>query len=320
MICTRITQCVIALLIAAVCINPTLSLAAESSQVSDPIGEVVHIMGFVTAEMEGKETRKLELKSPVFIHEIIVTGRTGNVEIRFKDDTIYSQGTESTLSLDDYVFSENPSASKLLFTMGEGTFRFVTGQIVKQNPDAFALTTPMTSIGIRGTEPFAIVEPKRERIGVLEIASGHTVIVSSEQNAISMSERNLMTEIEFGRPLSPPAPVPAAVREKVIKAAPMTSQGEFGLFGSKKELQLKVDGFKNLLDFEKKQIGGLNVRPDYQQLRKIAVQERAFKNATNERDGKTKAEAGLGGGENTDNTGSEGEGGDTGSPAGSTGP
>jgi len=98
----------------------------------------------------------------------------------------------------------------------------------------------------------------------------------------------------------------------------MTSQGEFGLYGSKKELQLKADGFKNLLNFEKKQIGGLNVRPDYQQLRKIAVQERAFNNATNERDGKTKAEAGLGGGENTDTASSESEGGGASSPAGST--
>lgn len=318
MISMRITQCVMALLITAVCISPSLSMAAAPSQAPDPIGEVIHIMGFVSAQIPGMDARKLELKSPVFIHEVIVTGRTGNVEIRFKDDTIYSQGTESTLSMDDYVFSEDASSSKLLFKMGEGTFRFVTGQIVKQNPDAFALTTPMTSIGIRGTEPFAIVEPKRERIGVLEIASGHTVVVTSEINAMSMSEANLMTDIELGRPLSPPAPIPAAVREKVIKAAPMTSQGEFGLYGSKKELQLKADGFKNLLNFEKKQIGGLNVHPDYQQLRKIAVQERAFNNATNERDGKTKAEAGLGGGENTDTASSESEGGGASSPAGST--
>jgi len=298
MTCMRINLCIMALLITIACLAPIRLLAAESSSAPSSIGEVIHLMGFVSAEMPGREARKLELKSPVFTHEVIVTGRTGNVEIRFKDGTIYSQGAESSLSLDDYVFSQNVSASKLLFKMGQGTFRFVTGQIVKQNPDAFALTTPMTSIGIRGTEPFAVIEPQQEFIGVFAITPGHTVVVTSKINAISMSEANLMTKIKPGRPLSTPTSIPAEIREKIIKETPMTSLGEHGPYGPKPELERKAEGFEGLLNFEKRQIGGLDIRPDYLQLRRVSVLEAGLNNAENERDGRTQPETSLGGGEN----------------------
>nr|WP_319543494.1 FecR domain-containing protein [uncultured Pseudodesulfovibrio sp.] len=310
----KINLCIMVLLFSVVCLLPSQSLAAESSGHPFPIGEVIHIMGFVSAAPPGSEPRKLELKSPVFRNETIVTGKTGNVEIRFTDATVYSQGAESTLSLDDYIFSEDASISKLLFTMGKGTFRFVTGQIVKQNPEAFTLTTPMTSIGIRGTEPFAIIENQRESIGVFDIDTEHTVVVTSEINSVSMSEAGLMTIIEPGRPLSPPFPIPAEVRDKVIKVAPMTNLGEYGPYSSKSDLNLKVDGFESLLNAEKNQIGGLNIRPDYDQLRRIAVLERGLSNAESERDGKTQADTSLGGNENTGVSGGGVDGGPTGGP------
>src|SRR5690606_14287888 len=38
------------------------------------------------------------------------------------------------------------------FTMVEGVFSFVSGQISKSQPDAMVLKTPVATIGIRGTD------------------------------------------------------------------------------------------------------------------------------------------------------------------------
>lgn len=281
------------MLFTACLLHAGAAIAAESSTAA--IGEVIHLMGLVEAEKDDGTVRKLELSSPIFAMETIVTGRTGNVEIRFTDDTIYSQGTDSKITLDEYVYSDDASASSLAFKMTQGTFRFVTGKIVQQNPEAFALKTPLSTIGIRGTEPFAIIEQEEEQIGVIAMDPAHSVVVTSPRGTVVMPNAGLMTRVKPEESPTPPAPIPADVRESVLKSAPMTSQGEPGVYGSRTDLKKKVEGFENLLDREKEGIGGLKERPNYRQLRTISLQEKSLDNARDERDGKVDPSSSLGG-------------------------
>jgi len=285
------------------------ALANDPPPELDPIGEVIHIMGAVTAQLPDQEARKLELTSPVYEQDVITSGRTGNVEILFKDESVYSQGTDSSVSLDKFVYSDTPDSSTLLFNVGTGAMRYVTGKIVKQNPDAFALATPMATIGIRGTEVFATVSPDQEEIGVLTMDPTHSVTVTSERQSVTIPNAGLMTLVKPDRTMSPPSPIPAEVRESIIKEAPMTSQGEPGKYGNTKDLKQKSEGFKNLLNREKSEIGSLNIPPDYKMIRKISVQEKGLQNANNERDGKVDATTSLGGGNDTGDSesGSESE-------------
>ncbi len=67
------------------------------------IGVVTGVSGEAYAQT-ASGTRILEPGSPIFQGEELVTGGNGNVEVRFVDDTLISQGANSRIALDDYVY------------------------------------------------------------------------------------------------------------------------------------------------------------------------------------------------------------------------
>lgn len=285
-----------------VCLVPLGAHAAEE-KLPNAIGEVIYIMGTVEAHQPDGKIRKLDLGSQVIPQDQVVTWRESNVEIRFNDETVYAQAEESTISLDDFVYSDDPSMSNLLFKMGKGTFRFVTGEIVKQNPDAFKLETPLTQIGIRGTEPFAVISEENEKIGVIAIDPAHTVEIKSPKAMVSINKPGVMTDVASDGSLSTPAVTPAQLQKDVIQAAPMTSQGELGNVGEKTDLQKKVKAFQRNLAHEKSSLGGVKDKPDYGKLHNITKQKAGFDNAENERDGTGGAGAAQLGGSDSDGSG-----------------
>lgn len=276
----------ILLMILVICLVPLAAQAVEKEEeFPNAIGEVVYLMGSVKAQQPDGDTRTLDLGSQVIPLDVVTTGRESNVEIQFKDETIYSQGEMASISLDDYVYSSDPSMSKLLFKMGEGTFRFVTGEIVKQNPEAFELKTPLTTLGIRGTEPFAVVEKAAEKIGLIAIDPAHTVTVKTAKATVTMNKPGTMTDVASDGSMSTPAATPAQVQKNVIQSAPMTTQGELGSMGSKQDLQRKAKAFERNAKNKKKKIGGLGDKPSYGQMRNITQQKAGQKNAEGEHSG-----------------------------------
>ncbi len=237
------------------------------------IGEVIFLQGDVHAAQPDGEDRKLDLGSQVIPLDKIITKSSSNIEIRFNDETIYAQAENSTISLDDYIYSETPSNSKLLFKMGEGTFRFVTGEIVKQNPNAFELKTPLSTIGIRGTEPFAIVSKSMERVGVLDIDPTHTVEVVSQTTSVSINRAGLMTSISSDGSMTTPSPTPADTKKDVMNSAPMTSQGELGSVNNAIDHKNRISTFKDHVNRSKGELGDLSGTSNYGQLHKISLMQ-----------------------------------------------
>lgn len=132
-------------------------------------------------------TRQVEAGAEVYRGEELVTGAGSTAEIRFADDTLLSQGADSIISLDDYVYDEAASDAELLFKMSQGTFRLVTGKIAEQNPDRFQVGTPLATIGIRGTTIVSEIIPGGgQKIGVEEIHAGKALLVQSVTGEIRM--------------------------------------------------------------------------------------------------------------------------------------
>ena len=148
------------------------------------IGVVLAANGEVVLK-SASGVRVAESGTAVYRGEELVTGPGSNAEIRFQDDTLLSQGSDSSISLDDYVFDADESASELLFKMGQGTFRLVTGKIAEQNPERFKVGTPLATIGIRGTTTVHKILPGgEEKHGVEEIHSGKALLVQSVDGTI----------------------------------------------------------------------------------------------------------------------------------------
>ena len=278
--------------------------SGASALAASPIGQVVSMNGSVSAQMPEGEPRKLDLDSPVHAGEILTTGPASNVEVRLLDETILAQGPNSTITLDEYVFSTDPSASKLLFKMSTGTFRFLTGKIVEQNPEAFNLKTPLTQIGIRGTEPFALVAPT-ETIGLLTIDPSHTMELTTARGRRSMNQPGTSVSVGSDGSMSPTAKMSPAVQKSVMQAAPMTTQGEVGAKGKSEDLDRKVKAFKQNIAHTKGSLGGVSGPPDYGALHNIHMQTKGQEAAESQRDGTDGSISTSGGGGN-DSGGSSG--------------
>lgn len=114
---------------------------------AEPSGEAVGVKPQAAAQMSSA-TRTLVEGDDIFIGERIVTGKFGEVQIIFKDNTRLVVGPESALLIEDYLLREDGSAGKLAVNALNGTFRFITGNSAK---DRYVINTPTGTIGVRGT-------------------------------------------------------------------------------------------------------------------------------------------------------------------------
>lgn len=97
-------------------------------------------------------SRTLSEGNAVFKGDTVSTAKSSGGSIEFTDKTVLNVGEGSKISLDQYVYNADKGSGQVLFKMAQGTFRAVTGEIVKQNPESFKLQSPLATIGIRGTE------------------------------------------------------------------------------------------------------------------------------------------------------------------------
>jgi hypothetical protein len=120
------------------------------SVAQEAIGAVSRIQGQVSGT-SGGVTEALDLKSSVFLNEVVSTGEAARLEVTFSDGTQLTLGELAKLTLDTFVF--NPTAGSRTIKFGViGAFRFLSGQVAKLASSDVRVTTPVATIGIRGTE------------------------------------------------------------------------------------------------------------------------------------------------------------------------
>jgi hypothetical protein len=122
--------------------------AAEAQAADAPIAEVLTIVPGATVNRNG-QTLPLEKFSPLHLSDTVSTDATGRVKILFNDDSIVSVGSNTSLDLRD--FADSGASSVFNVRLLQGVARVITGRIVEQNPQGFAVSTPEGIIGIRGT-------------------------------------------------------------------------------------------------------------------------------------------------------------------------
>jgi Ca2+-binding RTX toxin-like protein len=165
------------------------------------IGVVTIAYGNTVAE-SSDGIRPLTIDSPIYADEIIKTVGDGSaVEIRFQDGALLSQGPDSTVVIDDYVYDSDQSTGEMAVKLLQGTLRSVTGEIVDNNPEGFKIETPLATIGIRGTttghmvgadgqEEHAVVDFV-DRAVVISPAGGPPRVISQDGMGVSASASGL---------------------------------------------------------------------------------------------------------------------------------
>ena len=131
---------------------------ALAKAISQPVvARAVLVRGVVTVKVDGKPDRLLSKGGPVYEGDIIDTALSAMAVLAFRDQTKLTVQSNTTFKVDSYHFKNNQQATtvqrenNVAFRLIKGGLRMLTGLIGKQEPNNVRLSTPVATIGIRGT-------------------------------------------------------------------------------------------------------------------------------------------------------------------------
>lgn len=124
--------------------------ADDQVAAQEAIGTVSRIQGEASGT-HGSATRALAVNASVILNETVTTGAAARLEVTFKDNTRLTLGENAKLTLDRYVFNPAAGRGTIRFKV-VGALRFLSGQVSKLARSDVSVTTPVATIGIRGTE------------------------------------------------------------------------------------------------------------------------------------------------------------------------
>lgn len=146
-----------------------------------PIGQVAGLQGTVHATTPGEAPRLLALNDPVYTGDTITTGPDARLKVLFKDDSVFSQGENGEIVLDEFTFDPARKAdNSFCIRILRGFSRIVTGRITDLNPDRFKVKTSRATIGIRGCELGFDVQPRFDQIIIVSVPPGHRIVVQND--------------------------------------------------------------------------------------------------------------------------------------------
>ncbi|MEQ8662219.1 MAG: FecR family protein, partial [Gammaproteobacteria bacterium] len=118
-------------------------------------GKVDFAVGDVTATGADGSVRGLAKGAAIRVGDTIET-RAGRAWLRFTDGGYMSLQPGSEFRVDDYHFEDREDGQeRSFFSLLKGGVRAITGLIGKSNRAGYRVTTPVATIGIRGTEYLA---------------------------------------------------------------------------------------------------------------------------------------------------------------------
>jgi FecR-like protein len=110
--------------------------------------------------IEGTNIQSLSAGNEIYANESIRTGNLGQADLVFVDKTNLTVGPASEVRLDKFVYDPNGPRGQVVMKITKGAFRFVTGT---QDHNAYKVTTPFGTLGVRGTVVEMVIQPKGTR-------------------------------------------------------------------------------------------------------------------------------------------------------------
>ena len=156
----------------ALCIGFSTIAFAQSS-----IGVNAAVKGDVTISSPDQEAKQALVKDPVFLGQMIESKQLSSLQIMLKDQTIFTIGADCELSIDKFVYDPEKNNNSMHANVAKGMFRFMSGNISNSGVNAVSISTPVSSMGIRGTMVEGLIGAEAVAIAVNEgiLPAGTTV-------------------------------------------------------------------------------------------------------------------------------------------------
>ena len=175
----------------------------------DAIGEITELTGSATVVRTSGATESLSLGDPIFLGETLRTGAGSSVGVTFIDDTLFSLSEDARLVIDQLIFNPGGGGNELSLSLLQGAASFLAGQIAPSDGAGMKVTTPVATIGVRGTQVvmfYDAVEQILEAVLVEDLDGGigsATIFNNVSSQAISaLREGVVVTGLD--QPIGPP--------------------------------------------------------------------------------------------------------------------
>lgn len=208
-----------------ICIRDLAKVAVLALMVSVPVsasassGYIYDAAGSVTIAAGKNVPRAAAVNDTVNAGMVIRTGSDSHAVLKFEDGEVVSLQANSSFLVREYIYNaKQVEKSNIVFSMLKGGMRFVTGLIGRSNPQAFRLATPSATIGIRGTEFFAVMANDALYNKVL---SGSITVTNEAGMSVFTAGNTALTSSATSLPVAiPPIGVPAETFSE-IEAIPV---------------------------------------------------------------------------------------------------
>ena len=174
--------------------------AAPCAQAQTRVGQAVVVQNEVVRV--AATTTPINVGDSMLRDETVRTGADSAARFVMADSTNLSLGPSATLKLDRTVFNDEHSYRDVAIRMTTGAFRFVTGNSDKA---AYKITTPLATIGVRGTT-LDILSQRGRSVVVLQDGAasvctrsgqcvqltqpGETAVITSTGGKVSIAKSN----------------------------------------------------------------------------------------------------------------------------------
>ena len=148
-------------------LSPAMTLHAEDFTQSELAGHVSLVIGQVLATNKNNEQRTLKRDDVVYTGDTIETSVGGHVHLHFIDDGIISLRPSSRLVIELYHYDKQQAKnSAIRFSLQSGVLRSISGKATEADHERFRLNTPITAIGVLGTDFIVRAEAEKVWAGV----------------------------------------------------------------------------------------------------------------------------------------------------------
>jgi hypothetical protein len=181
-------------------------------------GVVETIEGGAAALLDTPETRghsrDLTQGAAVYVQDVIRTGPEGKVMIRFLDESTLEMGAESEMRIAALSFDPvDADNSSQVLTFLKGLLRFATGKITAQRSENLSVSSPLATIGIRGTVTDHKIDVSEEEIGgtpvrtvnselhALRETTASRVVVRTKEGEVVLDKPDMVAEVLLDIPI-----------------------------------------------------------------------------------------------------------------------
>ena len=154
----------------------TFASGSVSAQETVRAGGVTALTGSAIAVRTNAED-VLALNDPIFKNDILETSAGGKLRVTFADDTQLTLGPDAEVIIDEFVYAPDKKSGNAALRFAAGTARIVAGAIEDNGgAAAFSISTPVATIGIRGTDFFVELDGDHLQVALF---SGYEVTVTN---------------------------------------------------------------------------------------------------------------------------------------------